>query len=66
MTAAAMMAAATTPDRKEAQKAKRPPDEGGRFSLIDVSSSNYNHLGAHADAAVQIDHILIAHPDAAG
>src|SRR5258705_397469 len=46
-------------------KAKRPPRSGGRFIRV-PQNSDYDHPGADIDAAVEIDHVLVAHADAAG
>src|SRR5206468_2813069 len=55
-------ATATTPDRFQGCKQNRRSKSGGRF-LSGRNESDHDDLCADIDAAVQIDHILIAHPD---
>jgi hypothetical protein len=45
---------------------KRPLQPGGRFDFQATTELNDDHPGTDIDAAIEVDHILVAHPDAAG
>src|SRR6266446_6798605 len=66
ISAATTAATATTPERFPTRKRKRPLEIGRPFLFQIIKNSDHDDLCADIDAAVQIDHVLIAHPDAAG
>jgi len=58
-------ATAITPEHLQTSKMKTAARSSGRLFFA-AKFLDHNDPGADADAAIEIDHIFIAHPDAAG
>src|ERR1700736_4238721 len=66
ISAATATATATTPDRASDAQTKTAARNRAAVLFLGRKGSDHEYLRADIDAAVQIDHVLVAHPDAAG
>src|ERR1700694_5285724 len=58
-------ATATPPEHSVDRKSKTAARSGGRVHFRSPKISDHDDAGADIDAAIEIDHVLVAHPDAA-